>query len=42
MYQGPRLALVIADSARTAEFDPDVNDAATTEAMKDIVSGCWF
>ena len=39
VYEGPRLALVIADSARSAEFNPDVNDAKTTEAMKDIVTG---
>ncbi|CAE7584022.1 unnamed protein product [Symbiodinium natans] len=38
VYEGPRLALVIADTARSAEFNPDVNDAKTTAAMKDIVS----
>ena len=36
------MALVIADSARSAEFNPDVNDAKTTEAMKDIVTGLRF
>ncbi|CAJ1375994.1 unnamed protein product [Effrenium voratum] len=38
VYMGPRVALVVAETARTSEFDPDVNDAATTEAMKHIVS----
>lgn len=37
VYQGPRLALVIADSARRG-FDPDMHDLKTTEAMKGIVS----
>ena len=37
VYQGPRLALVIAESARRG-FDPDMHDSKTTEAMKGIVS----
>ena len=38
VYAGERVALVLAGTARTAEFDPDVSDTRATAAMQLIVS----
>jgi len=37
VYQGTRVALVIADSARDTNFNPDAADEATNQAMRMVV-----